>query len=74
MTRPASSAVLRPPISRKAVRENSTRKVINALHRWTRLSSTKWEDAWIERLRFLDPATIAFITWPDSRALKIEVY
>ena len=28
----------------------------------------------MERLRFLDPETIAFITWPDSRALKIEAY
>lgn len=44
------------------------------LHRWTRLSSQKWEDAWLERLRFLDPSQLAFITWPDSRALKIEAY
>ena len=44
------------------------------LHRWTRLSSVKWEDAWAERLRFLSPNQLAFITWPDSRALKIEAY
>jgi ribosomal protein L11 methyltransferase len=44
------------------------------LHRWTRLSSEKWEDAWVERLRFLAPDQVAFITWPDSRALKIEAY
>lgn len=44
------------------------------LHRWTRLSSVKWEDAWTERLRFLSPDQLAFITWPDSRALKIEAY
>lgn len=44
------------------------------LHRWTRLSSAKWEDAWAERLRFLGPDQLAFITWPDSRALKIEAY
>lgn len=48
--------------------------MIKNLHRWTRLSSGKWEDAWVERLRFLNPDQIAFITWPDSRALKIEVY
>ncbi len=44
------------------------------LYRWTRLSSNKWEDAWVERLRFLDPGQLAFVTWPDSRALKIEAY
>lgn len=48
--------------------------VIKNLRRWTRLSSAKWEDAWVERLRFLGPESVAFITWPDSRALKIEAY
>lgn len=45
-----------------------------AMHRWTRISSRKWEDAWVERLRFVDPQHIAMTTWPDSRALKIEVF
>lgn len=44
------------------------------MHRWTRLSSLKWEDAWQERLRFLSPSQLAFMSWPDSRALKIEAY
>lgn len=48
--------------------------MIKNVHRWTRLSSVKWEDAWEERLRFLAPEQVAFITWPDSRALKIEAY
>lgn len=48
--------------------------VIKNLRRWTRLSSEKWEDAWAERLRFLGPEQVAFITWPGSRALKIEAY
>ncbi len=48
--------------------------VIKNLRRWTRLGSIKWEDAWVERLRFLGPDRVAFITWPDSRALKIEAY
>jgi ribosomal protein L11 methyltransferase len=48
--------------------------VIKNLHRWTRLSSEKWEDSWTERLRFLGPERVVFITWPDSRALKIEAY
>ncbi len=49
-------------------------RVIKNLHRWTRLSSQKWEDAWTERLRFLDPERVVMLTWPNSRALKIEVY
>jgi len=49
-------------------------RVIKNLHRWTRLSSEKWEDSWTERLRFIDPERVIFLTWPNSRALKIEVY
>lgn len=49
-------------------------RVIKNLRRWTRLSSIKWEDAWVERLRFLGSERVAYITWPDSRALKIEAY
>lgn len=49
-------------------------RMIKTCHRWTRLSSVHWEDAWAERLRFLGPERVAFITWPDSRALKIEAY
>lgn len=52
----------------------SAHVVTATLHRWTRLSSTKWEDAWIERLRFLGSEKTAFITWQGSRALKIEAY
>jgi len=50
------------------------RRVDKLLHRWTRLSSNKWEDAWVERLRFLNPSQLAFVSWPNSRALKIEAY
>ncbi len=49
-------------------------RMIKTLHRWTRLSSVKWEDAWVERLRFLGEGQPVFVTWPGSRALKIEVY
>jgi ribosomal protein L11 methyltransferase len=48
--------------------------VMRIVHRWTRLSSTTWEDAWEERLRFVDPQQIAFFTWRGSHALKIEAY
>jgi ribosomal protein L11 methyltransferase len=43
-------------------------------HRWTRIAPAKWEDAWEERLRFLGPERVAILTWPDSRAMKIEAY
>ncbi len=43
-------------------------------HRWTRIAPAKWEDAWEERLRFLGPERLAIVTWPDSRAMKIEAY
>jgi len=44
------------------------------MHRWTRLSSQKWEDVWDERLQFLGPGAVAMITWPESKALKIEAF
>lgn len=44
------------------------------MYRWTRLSSQKWEDVWTERLQFLDPGTVMMLTWPESRALKIEAF
>ena len=44
------------------------------MYRWTRLSSQKWEDAWDERLLFLGPGRVAMVTWPDSKALKIEAF
>lgn len=47
---------------------------IKFMYRWTRLSSQKWEDAWEERLTFLGPGRVAMVTWPDSKALKIEAF
>lgn len=44
------------------------------MYRWTRLSSQKWEDAWEERLQFLGPGRVAMVTWPESKALKIEAF
>ncbi len=43
-------------------------------HQWTRIAPAKWEDAWEERLRFLGPERVAFVTWPQSRSMKIEVF
>jgi ribosomal protein L11 methyltransferase len=47
---------------------------VRCTHRWTRLSSLKWEDVWTERLRFVGPENVVFVNWPDSNALKIEAY
>lgn len=44
------------------------------MYRWTRLSSQKWEDVWEERLQFLGPGRVAMVTWPESKALKIETF
>ena len=48
--------------------------MIKGLHRWTKISSAKWEDEWVERLRFLDRRCLTFFRWGNSRALKIEAY
>lgn len=45
-----------------------------AMYRWTRLSSQKWEEEWTERLQFLGPGHVVMLTWPESRALKIEAF
>ncbi|HVE15135.1 MAG TPA: 50S ribosomal protein L11 methyltransferase [Chthoniobacterales bacterium] len=45
-----------------------------SLWRWTRLTSEKWEDAWVERLQFLGPGRAAFIGWPGSRSVRIEAF
>ncbi len=47
---------------------------MQTLHRWTRLTSEKWEDAWAERLQFLGPGRAAFIGWPGSNRVRIEAF
>jgi len=47
---------------------------MNPLFRWSRLTSEKWEDAWVERLQFLGPGRAAFIGWPGSRSVRIEAF
>jgi len=41
---------------------------------WSKLASAKWEDAWIERLRFLGPRRLAIFTLPGSRRIRLEAY
>ena len=43
-------------------------------HLWTRLTSTRWEDAWIERLRVAGPEALVIKAFPASRALRLQVY
>jgi ribosomal protein L11 methyltransferase len=45
-----------------------------ALRRWTRMTSAKWEEEWIERLQFLGPGRAAIIGWPGSRSVRIEAF
>jgi ribosomal protein L11 methyltransferase len=62
------------PASCSKLASRRTHRADISVHRWTRLSSIKWEDAWIERLLFLGPEKVVFVTWPNSNALKIEAY
>lgn len=41
---------------------------------WSKLSSAKWEDAWVERLRFLGPGRLAIFSLPGSRRIRLEAY
>jgi len=41
---------------------------------WSKLASAKWEDAWVERLRFLGPGRLAIFSLPGSRRIRIEAY
>jgi ribosomal protein L11 methyltransferase len=63
-----------PPLKPSKSASHGAKEARKSIHRWTRLSSIKWEDAWTERLRFLGPENVVFITWPHTKALKIEAY
>jgi ribosomal protein L11 methyltransferase len=41
---------------------------------WTKLTTAKWEDAWIERLQCLGPGRLAIFSLPGSRRIRIEAY
>ena len=41
---------------------------------WRKLASAKWADAWLERLRALDPARLAVIQMAGARGLRLEYY
>lgn len=43
-------------------------------HLWTRLTSARHEDAWIERLRFAGPEFLVIKAFPASRTLRLQLY
>lgn len=43
-------------------------------HLWTRLSSEKWEDTWIERLRFAGEQSLVIKKFPASRSIRLDLY
>lgn len=45
-----------------------------ATHLWSRLSSEKWEDAWVERLRFAGEQNLVIKKFPASRSIRLDLY
>lgn len=43
-------------------------------HLWSRISSVKWEDAWIERLRFAGEQNLVIKKFPASRSIRLDLY
>jgi ribosomal protein L11 methyltransferase len=43
-------------------------------HLWSRISSIKWEDVWIDRLRFAGEQSLVIRKFPASRSIRLDVY
>ncbi len=41
---------------------------------WRKLASAKWEDAWVERLRFLGPERLAITAFAGAKTIRLEAY
>jgi ribosomal protein L11 methyltransferase len=41
---------------------------------WSRLSSEKWEDSWVERLRFAGEQSLVIKKFPASRSIRLDLY
>ncbi len=41
---------------------------------WRKLSSAKWEDAWLERLGFIDPQHVVVTALAGAKTIRIEAY
>jgi ribosomal protein L11 methyltransferase len=46
----------------------------NITHLWTRISSVKWEDAWVERLQFAGAQNLVIKKFPASRSIRLDLY
>jgi len=51
-----------------------TRFMLPITHLWSRLSSIKWEDTWVERLRFAGEQNLVIKKFPASRSIKLDLY
>ena len=43
-------------------------------HLWSRLTTARWEDAWVERLRCAGPEALVIKAFPASQTLRLQVY
>lgn len=43
-------------------------------HLWSRISSAKWEDAWVERLQFAGAQNLVIKKFPASRSIRMDLY
>jgi ribosomal protein L11 methyltransferase len=43
-------------------------------HLWSRLTTVRWEDAWVERLRCAGPEALVIKAFPASQTLRLQVY
>jgi ribosomal protein L11 methyltransferase len=43
-------------------------------HKWIKSASSKWEDAWVERLRGVGEQNLAIISRPGSPVLRLEAF
>jgi ribosomal protein L11 methyltransferase len=50
------------------------RNMSRITHLWSRLSSEKWEDTWIERLRFAGEQALVIKKFPASRSIRLDLY
>jgi ribosomal protein L11 methyltransferase len=48
--------------------------VTDITHLWSRISSVKWEDAWVERLRFAGEQNLVIKKFPASRSIRLDLY
>ncbi len=49
-------------------------KPVPITHLWTRISSSKWEDTWMERLQFAGLQNLVIKKFPASRSIRLDLY